>query len=82
MPTLLFLALDAYYLALERGFRNSYNRFIDRLHGSILQASDMYVMAPEDSQPKLLLKALTSFSIWPFYAVLLVMIYLAKVFVI
>ena len=33
VPTLLFLVLDAYYLALELAFRNSYNGFVDGLHG-------------------------------------------------
>ena len=32
IPTVLFLVLDCYYLALERMFRRSYNSFIDKLH--------------------------------------------------
>src|ERR1044071_1280932 len=32
LPTLLFLGLDIFYLALEKGFRNSYNDFIRKVH--------------------------------------------------
>ena len=35
VPTLLFLALDAYYLALERAFRNSYNTFLNQSQGEM-----------------------------------------------
>tara|TARA_Y100000294_G_C8529053_1_gene326165 strand:- start:131 stop:433 length:303 start_codon:yes stop_codon:yes gene_type:complete len=31
IPTFLFLALDAYYLAMEKGFRNSYNSFVKKI---------------------------------------------------
>jgi hypothetical protein len=82
IPTLLFLALDAYYLALEKAFRNSYNRFIERLHEGKLGASDLYVVEPEGGLAGLGMKALASFSIWPFYTTLVVMIYLTRVFVI
>lgn len=30
IPTILFGALDIYYLALEKGFRNTYNEFVKR----------------------------------------------------
>ncbi len=82
IPTVLFLALDAYYLGLERGFRKSYNTFIDKLHERALAAADLYVVQPEGNLFLLGLMALLSFSVWPFYATLFVMIYLAKTFVI
>ena len=47
LPTALFLFLDAYYLALEQVFRNSYNAFVRKLHsddGIVL--SDLYVVRP------------------------------------
>src|SRR5437588_884531 len=47
IPTVLFLVLDAYYLGLERGFRKSYNTFIDKLHERTLAAADLYVVQPE-----------------------------------
>lgn len=33
-PTVLFLFLDTYYLALERGFRKSYKAFVKKLHAA------------------------------------------------
>lgn len=42
IPTTLFLVLDAYYLSLESGFRESYNLFIEKLHNGELVASDLY----------------------------------------
>jgi len=77
IPNLLFLVLDAYYLGLERGFRNSYNEFIRKLHVKSLTSEDMYVVAPQGRQWRLLLESLLSFSVWPFYITLLVMIYVA-----
>src|SRR3954462_8235386 len=41
-PTILFLFLDVYYLALERGFRTSYNNFVQKVHGHKLRESDLY----------------------------------------
>jgi hypothetical protein len=81
IPTLLFLSLDAYYLALERGFRRSYNDFIDKVHRGRLAPSDLYSLEPSGSLFRQFLKSLKSFSVWPMYGTLVVMIYLAKRFV-
>tara|TARA_R110001583_G_scaffold123940_1_gene275403 strand:+ start:19433 stop:19858 length:426 start_codon:yes stop_codon:yes gene_type:complete len=78
MPTLLFLFLDAYYLGLEQGFRNSYNDFISKLHKDEIDSSDLFEIKPEGNQILLVLKSIISFSVWPFYSMLLVMIYVAK----
>lgn len=77
IPTLLFLVLDAYYLALERCFRASYNEFIDKVHSGRVVASDLYAVVPRGSLVKLLAQSLGSFSIWPFYLTLAVMIWLS-----
>ncbi len=45
IPTLLFMALDAYYLALEKRFRGSYNAFLDKLHDGALAPTDLYAVA-------------------------------------
>ena len=76
IPTFLFLLLDAYYLALERCFRASYNKFIDKVHNGLVVTSDLYAIVPTGSLVKQLLQSLGSFSIWPFYATLGVMIWL------
>lgn len=82
IPAFLFFVLDAYYLALEKGFRNSYNSFIEKLHSERLAASDLFVVVPKGGLFVLFFRSLGSFSVWPFYATLLGMIYAAKAFVI
>lgn len=82
IPTILFLALDAYYLALERCFRQAYNDFIEKLRSDRLEASDVYYVVPSGTLWKTFGKALPSFSIWPFYVTLFAMIWLAKALVI
>jgi len=74
IPTVLFLILDTYYLSLERRFRASYNRFIDRLHEGGVRAADLYALQPAGSAIEAYFGSLLSFSIWPFYATLAVMI--------
>lgn len=78
VPTLLFLVLDAYYLALERCFRASYNGFIEKLHAGRVGAADLYAVTPTGSLVGAFFGSLSSFSIWPFYSTLGVMIWLAK----
>ena len=81
LPTILFFALDTYYLALENGFRRSYNDFIEKLHNGKLKSEDLFAVKPNGEIKKLFLKSVTSFSIYPFYGTLLIMIYLIKIFV-
>jgi hypothetical protein len=82
IPTALFLVLDSYYLALEKMFRQSYNNFIEKLHNGKVVAPDLYAVSPDGSQFKNLFVSMLSFSIWPFYLTLLVMIWLTKLFII
>lgn len=82
IPTALFLILDAYYLSLERCFRNAYNSFIDSLKRGEVSAEDVYAVNPLGFGAKEVVKALGSFSVWPFYSMLAVMILIAKVVVI
>ncbi len=81
IPTALFLVLDAYYLALEKGFRDSYNGFIDKLHRGEIQSSDLYAVVPSGPMLGQFFRSLSSFSVWPFYLTLFVMIWLARNFV-
>lgn len=74
LPAGLFILLDAYYLALERAFRVSYNKFVDKLHHGELQSADLYKLAPTGSIPKHFCWAFCkSFSILPFYLTLGIM---------
>ena len=74
IPAVLFLILDTYYLALEREFRRSYRTFVETLHCGELEPSDLYIIAPAGSVAKQFMACLLSFSIWPFYPTLVVMI--------
>lgn len=78
LPTLVFAALDAYYLALEKAFRNSYNRFISKLHNKQLTATDLYSVLPVGKMSSLQFEALKSFSVWGFYISLAVLIAITK----
>ena len=81
IPTLLFLALDVYYLAMEKGFRNSYNSFVKKVHNGTLTADDLYFVCSEGKTSSLLWEALKSFSVWGFYIGLAILILLARHFV-
>ena len=74
IPAVLFLILDTYYLALERAFRESYNEFVRKLNSDGSPTADLYRVAPSGSVPRYFLASLKSFSIWPFYPTLVVMI--------
>lgn len=81
IPTVLFLVLDAYYLALEKMFRQSYNNFIEKLHKGEVVASDLYAVVPSGKMFETFRASVRSFSIWPFYLTLLSMIWIAKALV-
>ena len=77
-PTILFLVLDAYYLALERGFRDSYNAFVEKVHDTSASTSDLYTVSPSGSAVQRFFWALfRSFSVLPFYVVVVVTVVLA-----
>lgn len=79
LPTFVFAALDAYYLALEKAFRNSYNEFISKLHNRVLTEADLYSVIPVGNMTDLQCESLKSFSVWGFYGSLAVLILLTKV---
>lgn len=78
IPTILFFGLDAYYLALEKMFRLSYNNFIDKLHQGRVIGSDLYVVVPSGNMIRTMWASILSFSIWPFYLTLILMVLIAK----
>jgi len=78
IPNILFLVLDTYYLALEKMFRNSYSDFIKKLHENKIDTSDLFAVIPKGNLIKTFFKSVISFSVWPFYLTLLIMILLAK----
>lgn len=78
LPTIVFAALDAYYLALEKAFRNSYNQFITKLHNKQLTEKDLYSVLPVGNMTKLQIEACKSFSVWGFYLSLFVLVAITK----
>lgn len=78
LPTFVFAALDSYYLALENGFRNSYNDFIKKLHNKTLTTDDLYSVAPRGNISRLQFEAMKSFSVWGFYVSLALLISITK----
>lgn len=81
LPAALFFTLDTYYLALEKGFRESYNAFIDKLHSDTIQPSDLYAINVSGSMFGHFWNGLQSLSTWPFYLTLLGMVYVAYAYV-
>ena len=78
LPTFLFLALDAYYLALEKEFRSSYNSFVRKLHDSELKLDDLFSVIPRGNMTKHQIDALKSFSVWGFYGTLAILVVVTK----
>ena len=78
IPTILFLCLDAYYLALEKMFIKSYNVFIGKLHEGKVLASDLYAVSPSGNLFGTFFPSMLSISIWPFYLTLLAMILITQ----
>ena len=82
VPTLLFLFLDSYYLALERSFIGSQNAFVKKLHQGKLESTDVYRMAPTGMGLLSVGRCVGSVSIWLFYPLVAVTILLAWLLVI
>lgn len=81
LPTILFIALDAYYLGMEKGFRRAYNQFVIKLHKGKISPNDLFSVQPVGGTSRLQWEALKSFSVWGFYIGLAVLIILARSFV-
>ncbi len=80
VPIVLFFSLDAYYLGLERQFIVLYNEFIRKLHADDATIDDVFIVKAGSTRTivKAATKATLSFSIWPFYLLLLAMVWLVK----
>jgi hypothetical protein len=84
VPIVLFLLLDSYYLSLERQFRVVYNDFIRKLHFGTATVEDVFYVAPRGAIAVTslnILKASGSISVWPFYALLAVMLLVVRMWV-
>lgn len=75
VPALLFSLLDAYYLALERAYREHYDETVTKLHAGTLEVRDLLVLSlrgRRPDRPAALAAAALSPSIALFYGLLLV----------
>ncbi|EGR1072237.1 hypothetical protein DYB89_17915 [Vibrio cholerae] len=79
LPTVIFACLDAYYLALEKSFRETYNKFVQKLHNKRLVSSDLYAIKPQDKMSIHQFNAIKSLSVWGFYIPLIFLIYITKI---
>ena len=79
IPLFLCLFLDAFYLGLERAFREAYNDFIKKLHSGNIGGDDIFVITLHKYNNYFgTARSLISFSIWPFYSLLIVMVLLVR----
>jgi hypothetical protein len=77
-PAILFLVLDTYYLALEKGFRVRYNTFIKKLHSKDVTPNDLYWVSSSGNVWEHRMNAIKSFSIWGFYGGVIALIVIAR----
>ena len=83
VPTLSFLLLDSYYLALERAFIRSQKAFVAKLHCGKLRSADVYLVIPTGMGWRLVGRCLLgSVSILPFYLLVIVTIFLTWLLII
>lgn len=83
IPVILFFFLDAYYLGQERSFRATYNDFVRRMHAGSVGATDLFLVAPLKgfNVVTCTVQATFSFAIYPFYLTFLIMILIARFFI-
>ena len=67
VPIVLLCFVDTLYLAQEKAFRRSYNKFVKQLHRQELDQSALFVIGSEAST-KENWSAFGSWSVLPFYA--------------
>ena len=77
-PVLPLMLLDAYYLALERAFREQHRMFIGKLHQEELTPDSLFDPGPSRSIHRNTLRALTSFSVYGLYGPLALTVGLAS----
>lgn len=81
VPVALFFVLDAYYLGLERQFRDRYNNFIAKLHEGTAEVDDVFIVTPGAGTIRAAFGACGSVSVWPFYVLLTLMLLAVRAWV-
>lgn len=78
LPIALLFFLDAYYLGLERRFRDLYNSFIKKVHTGQATIDDVFIVAPGTGILSEIVRVCFSISIWPFYGLLALMLIIVR----
>ncbi len=84
VPVGLLFLLDAYYLGIERQFRDRYNDFIAKLHRGNAEVNDVFIVTSGggvSGSMKAALRACGSVSVWPFYLILALMLLAIRMWV-
>lgn len=67
VPAILFLAIDLYYLSLERSVRDAHEAFVKRLREGTAETDSLYDVGTVHLSFADTIAAFKSKSIWPFY---------------
>ena len=79
LPCIMFALLDAFYLGLERGFRDNYKAFVKKAYkNDTIPVDDYADIKPIGSKKSLTWRAFWSFSVLGMYGFLIVLILVAK----
>jgi len=78
LPIILLALLDAYYLGLEKSFRDGYNKFISKLHSGNITVNDLFIVKPDKDIYRKIIESIFSLSVWPFYGLLLIMLLIVR----
>ncbi len=82
IPSLLFMFLDSYYLALERAFIASQNAFVTKMHDGELARTDVFKVVPAGMGRRLIGRCLLgSVSILPFYVLIAATVLIAWIWI-
>lgn len=82
--TLLMATVDAYYLGLEKSYRDKYNIFVSSLNKGIIKIENIYDMNPKTTELKCetlarTLSSFKSFSIIGFYGIFMIIGIIIKI---
>ena len=81
VPVMVLFLLNTYYHSKELGFRRSYDDFVGKVHRGEIELSDLYLAKTLGTGRQNFLSSIRSFSIWPFYATLCLVIVLAWIII-
>lgn len=75
--TIIGAVIDSYYLAIEKIYVTKYNKFFKKLNDGIIDEKEIYDMKPRNTEIKaellaMVLTSLTSFSVYGFYLLLII----------